>query len=174
MRKLSLASAIAAACLFTAGVASAADVNDQVLLELDVAATCAIKAQDAVVSAATGDFSDRGGFLGADTSAVIQSQVSIACNQDLPYTIETNADANGMFTLTGQSTGTTVQAKMVRDEDELAWGSLANAEQYSGVGDGRNQFIGYTVHFNVNDAGFAQGMPANDVYSAVASFTATS
>lgn len=173
MRKTLLASATAALML-AAGAASAQSISHDVQLEVLVETSCAFTVAENYVGSQIDGFSAIDGGISAANGASAQGSMTIACNTGMPYTIETNADANGLLTLTGQNTGGTIPARIFQGGDNTTvFGSVANGEEWSGVGNGDLQDMTYVVYFNDDGSEQYLPVPAVDTYGTVLSLTAS-
>lgn len=151
MRKLSLASAIAAACLFTAFTASAADVSTSVDVEILVQNECAIGNQGMdLLDFEMGGFYLSGNNVFQPGTRTQTAGIVFGCNTGVPFTIETNTGPQGTFALTSAE-GATIPAQVLIGSDHydgIPFGTVANGEHFSAVATGERESLEYVVAVN--------------------------
>ncbi|ODT67583.1 hypothetical protein ABS71_10580 [bacterium SCN 62-11] len=86
----------------------------------------------------------------------------ITCNLDMPYTVTSDAAPGGQVTMTGQTTGKTVNAFIHYTDDQGGTGPLSSTESLTSAGTGEGQFMTFGVDFNTD----SPLSPAVDVYTA--------
>lgn len=157
MKKLSLALASAVLLMGAASSASAGDVSGQFDMTLIVEAACAI---DTTNTGRSHTLS--GGNVGVGSA----TNINVVCNDQLPYVLEIDNQAGGIFTLTNAD-GLTLNGTMTAGFGGPALGSAANSEGWSRVGTGtwESVQVGYMYDFGMS--------PPVGIYAATKTATVT-
>ncbi|HFF6201732.1 TPA: hypothetical protein ACGCGR_000365 [Stenotrophomonas maltophilia] len=141
--------AIAALSLLSAGSAYAGSVTDIVPITIKVEANCEVSVDgpiEAEIAAAQGTINS--GFI--ETRRVFAT-----CSDLLPYTVETDADADGKIFVTNTSGQNKTYFATVKHTDGRPFSTIANSGEWSNVGNGRTQFHEYEFKFDALDNGVA-------------------
>ncbi len=163
MRIFTITAAMAISFAF-AGSSSAATLNDQLELVLDVESVCHFELNDKVL---------QGRVFNSETGSIITSgpegYIYVECNQGAAYTIEAGVGAGGFIELTGDATGDKVPAYLLTDtrfEGGVPWSTLSNSEAMSGVATGGLDQHKFVFVPNVDANGRALNLPKADAYRA--------
>lgn len=167
MKNTLLASAIALAGVFGfAGAASAQSATAMTEINVTVDNSCSIETPESQIFGHLGLSNDGSGYVsGYGTS------ISVACNLGLPYSVETNAGANGVLTLDGQETGGSLPVRVSLQDNGAPFGSISNGEELSSVGTGEPQSVGIDVDFNDDGSQMILPVPAADNYGGTLVYT---
>lgn len=163
--KHNIITSLAVAAALSTAAASAASVSNQSTITVDVVPFCSLTGpSDQVFNLTSGGFSQRVLF------------VQTFCNRDLPYTLESDAAANGQVDLLDANSGLTIPAFLRRQTApmtyEAPWGSLANGEEWARVGTGGPENLMFRVDVNHDSLGGVQyNKPAIGTYTNTVNFT---
>lgn len=127
MKTRSLAFALCVALASVAGSASAGVETDQFTMSLTVEAACAIDASGTSTNDTLSPMAS-----GLATTTYLQ----VVCNDQLPYVLEIDNLAGGVFVLEDATSGLTVQGNMSQTPGGISVGSVANGDGWSRVGTG--------------------------------------
>lgn len=156
--------ALAIASAFAVGSASADTLSDDFNITVTVDAMCAI-VQPA------GDISIIHDATGGNLAGSGDSALAVACNLDLPYTLEVDTDFGGGTVLTDAGIGKSVLANVKLADNAngvlVPWSSTLNSGQFDAIGTGLRQ--DYTIN-----ASYALGrQPSVGVYTTTKNITLT-
>ena len=162
--KILLATALALGSLFSVGSAKADTLADDFNITVIVDAMCAI------IDPA-GDISITHDATGGNLAGSGSSAFAVACNMDLPYTLEVDTDFGGGALLTDASIGKSVLVNVKLADDAngvlVPWSSTMNSGQFNATGTGLRQ--NYTIN-----ASYALGrQPSVGVYTTLKNITLT-
>lgn len=132
MRKFTITAAMAISLAF-AGSSSAATLNDQMQLSLDVESSCIFSLVEKTL---TGRIDNQGGSFVLTSP---EGYINVECNQGAAYTIEAGVGSGGFVELTGDVTGEKVPAYLFTADPfsgGTPWSTVANGEALSGVATG--------------------------------------
>ena len=161
-KKHTLALALAVASMAALGSANAGTLTDDFNITLQVDAMCAI-IQPA------GDISMIHDATGGNLAGSGNSALAVACNLDLPYTLEVDTDFGGGAVLTDAAIGKSVLVNVQLADNAngvlVPWSSAINSGQFDAIGTGSRQ--DYTIN-----ASYALGrQPSVGVYTTVKNIT---
>lgn len=138
-------SVLAVALLGVAGFAHADSVSDNLNVRVQVAAGCDL-------------------HPAADHNVVIDSQnptasetrnFAVTCNDQLPYVLEIGTTAGGRLTVTDASTTKQYDVIFKQGDTNSFWGTAANGEEYTGLGNGQTQLIPYILEVNTETPNYS-------------------
>ena len=144
MNRIISATAIAIALLGTVGLANAGSATDNLNVRVQVAAGCDLH------PAATHSV-----VIDADNPSASETRnFAVTCNDQLPYVFELGTLAGGYLIVKDANTGTEYLTKFKQGATNTAWGTTANGEDYTGIGNGATQLIPYVLEVNTDDPSY--------------------
>lgn len=158
---------LALAAILGATSASAATLSDQATITVDVIPYCQLTPPgDQVFDLSSNNFSQR------------VTYIQVYCNENLPYTLETDADPNGQVNLVDAGSGLVVPAYLRQQTGpglyQAAWGQAAYGEAISRNGTGGIDNLMFRIDVNYDSLGGTYGIrPAVGSYTKTVNFTLT-
>ncbi|MCD5965571.1 hypothetical protein [Stenotrophomonas maltophilia] len=156
---------VAALSLLSVGSAYAGTSTATVPVTIKVEANCEVLV-DGDISA---EIAARQGTL--NEGFIESRRVFATCSDLLPYTVETNADAEGKIFVTNTSGQNKTYFATVKHTDGRPFSTIANSGEWSNVGNGRTQFHEYEFKFDAGDNGVS--MLTAGVYTGAINMTLT-
>jgi spore coat protein U-like protein len=171
-----LASAVTTvmASILAMGSASATQLTDTAEVIFEVEATCAFDvAQD--MFRGQSDMASGSGAVEIGSGMGFGGSLQIVCSSGVPYTIETDANASGSFSLVGDNTSNAIPGwiRHTAYGAPVAFGTLANNEHIAGVANGDAQTYQFSIDVNKTESGAYLPIPVADIYRHTLTFTAT-
>lgn len=159
---------LALAALLAGTATSAATLTEQSTITVDVLPYCQLTPPgDQVFDLSNGtNYAQRVTYL------------QVLCNQDMPYTLETDADPNGRVFLADQVSGLVVPAYLRQQTGpgayDTPWGQAAYGEGWSRTGTGGLENVMFRIDVNYDSIGMVMGnKPAVGSYTKTVNFTLT-
>ncbi|WP_242885306.1 hypothetical protein [Stenotrophomonas maltophilia] len=163
MRKILIGAAMSVSMALV-GSASAATLNDQLQLSLDVESSCIFSLTE---QSLTGRIDNQGGSFVLTSP---EGYINVECNQGAAYTIEAGVASGGFVELTGDTTGEKVPAYLFTADPYKGgtpWSTVANGEALSGVATGGPDELTFQFLPNTDATGRRSlNIPKPDTYRA--------